>query len=97
MDPRLKNNLQQLPTNISTWVLAAWGALAAIWFALTPEQQQQIKTAVYGLAPWLEAWMGIIVVIVTTLIGRAWPQNRGVQTPAPAANAADPLEPPRED
>jgi hypothetical protein len=66
----LSNNVKQLPTNVSTWVVAILMGLVAYWMQL-PLAEQQALIAAY---PWLKH-VAPLAGLLTFLGSRVWPQH----------------------
>lgn len=87
---KLAINASNATRMASNWVMAAAGAMFAIWLALPPEQQQ----ALIAHLP-VPAWVLPVLTSIAGIVARLWPQSS--ITPAVAAaksgDAPQPAEP----
>lgn len=81
MNPQLKANIGNLPTNYTTWVVGILSAAAAWWLQLAPSTQAEYL----ALYPWLK-YVAPLSAAVSFVIARVLPQG----TALPADPQKDP-------
>ena len=85
MSPDMKNNLRNLPTNYTTWVVGILGALVAWWVQLPPSTQAEYLV----LYPWLK-YVAPLAAAASFVIARVLPQGAPPLLEEPPAEK-DPL------